>query len=434
MSRDARGGGRPGRTEADDETADEDTYKRVSASLRSCRVLHVCAGKVADKDKTPGIVLMSGQEKEKRRVKLDAKDIIEQLYLRNCALCVLSRFGISDDVYDAADGEQSFEFIEALHLAGASTVLYPLWGGQAQGALGVLANNLFLIRFYEELSYLADEAEPITDACRRAQLWLRDSDVDHLVEYVKSRSRISEKSKLALIADIDRYAASYTQAGLYRGGTFLFSHYLYWASYVVSGVGRGVHPPEIGEVSNEKLAPNIEVEGEKVRFNVEEAEYEAEVLRLEGRYEESQAMKKLIMQQRIDKASEVVNKVKNVGSSIMSKIMRGLDSLLDSDSENEAEGKLDAKTAAASHNRSDRHNSRLLDSSKLGVGSGGGGKINRVAIESADRDSSSPNTSPNITSENKRLTFLPVNEEDLIRMKPGPDVKSAQANTGCIMS
>lgn len=170
VSRDARGGGRPGRTEADDETADEDTYKRVSASLRSCRVLHVCAGKVADKDKTPGIVLMSGQEKEKRRVKLDAKDIIEQLYLRNCALCVLSRFGISDDVYDAADGEQSFEFIEALHLAGASTVLYPLWGGQAQGALGVLANNLFLIRFYEELSYLADEAEPITDACRRAQL------------------------------------------------------------------------------------------------------------------------------------------------------------------------------------------------------------------------------------------------------------------------
>jgi len=205
----------------------------VSSSLKSCRVLHICAGKVSAKDKTPAILLVSGNDGSKRRAKLDTKDIIEQLYLRNCALCVLSRFGVSDDIYDVSDCEQSFEFIDALHLTGASTVLYPLWGGQAQGALGVLASNLFLVRFYEELSYLADEAEPITDACRRAQLWLRDSDVDHLIEYVKTRSRISEKSKLALIADIDRFAASHTQPGLYRGGTFLFHHYLYWAPFVV---------------------------------------------------------------------------------------------------------------------------------------------------------------------------------------------------------
>ena len=38
-----------------------------------------------------------------------------------------------------------------MHLAGATTVMYPLWGCFEQGGLGPLAALIFLVRFYTEL-------------------------------------------------------------------------------------------------------------------------------------------------------------------------------------------------------------------------------------------------------------------------------------------
>lgn len=76
------------------------------------------------------------------------RDIISQLFLRNCGLCVLSRFGITDDIHEptAKGADSNLEFIEAVHMAGATTVMYPLWAGNAQGALGTLGTLLFFIR------------------------------------------------------------------------------------------------------------------------------------------------------------------------------------------------------------------------------------------------------------------------------------------------
>lgn len=56
--------------------------------------------------------------------RLSSRDIVQQLYLRNCALCVMSRFGPTDDIRTASatemrcDAASNFELVEAVHLAG----------------------------------------------------------------------------------------------------------------------------------------------------------------------------------------------------------------------------------------------------------------------------------------------------------------------------
>ena len=140
-------------------------------------------------------------------------------------------------------------------------------------------------------SHLADEPEPIADACRRAQLFLRENNVDDVLEYAKSRPRIKEKTKLALIADIDRFAAANTAKGLYRGATYLFSRFMYWGSFCISGVGRSVCPPDIADVhGQEGDESNITIEGDKIRFNATEALLEVEVLKREGKMRQAEAM------------------------------------------------------------------------------------------------------------------------------------------------
>ncbi len=125
---------------------------------------------------------------------LSGKDIVAQLYLKNCALCMLSRFAITDDVVDvkpSADGnlgncESNVEFIDSLHLAGACTVIYPLWSPISQGVIGILASQLFLIRFYVELPLLSRSKRSIIEAVRRTQLWLRDLTGDDAVKFLNN--------------------------------------------------------------------------------------------------------------------------------------------------------------------------------------------------------------------------------------------------------
>ena len=48
---------------------------------------------------------------------MDSADIIKQLYVKNCALCILSRFGLTDDVFEFDKLDTNTQFIEALHIA-----------------------------------------------------------------------------------------------------------------------------------------------------------------------------------------------------------------------------------------------------------------------------------------------------------------------------
>jgi hypothetical protein len=81
------------------------------------------------------------------------RDIVAQLFLRNCGLCVLSRFGMTDDIPDPSPklADSNAEFVEAMHMAGATTVMYPLWSGNAQGALGTLGTLLFFVRYAADM-------------------------------------------------------------------------------------------------------------------------------------------------------------------------------------------------------------------------------------------------------------------------------------------
>jgi hypothetical protein len=44
---------------------------------------------------------------------------------------------MTDDIPDPSPklADSNAEFVEAMHMAGATTVMYPLWSGNAQGAL-----------------------------------------------------------------------------------------------------------------------------------------------------------------------------------------------------------------------------------------------------------------------------------------------------------
>jgi hypothetical protein len=116
----------------------DDRERYVQKALELCRVLHVSAGRSprvdvrADGQPGSGAALLLAPEREHReetgRSTLDAKALVKQLYLRNCGLCVLSNFGQFEGITKDHDSYQGgVEFLEALHLAGASTLVYPLW-------------------------------------------------------------------------------------------------------------------------------------------------------------------------------------------------------------------------------------------------------------------------------------------------------------------
>lgn len=98
--------------------ADKNRLKSVRSILRTCRVLHICAGKVAERKKVPALHLVAVEDGKNRRSTINASDFVKQIYIKNCALCVLSRFGLIDDVYDINECDPSTEYIEAVHMAG----------------------------------------------------------------------------------------------------------------------------------------------------------------------------------------------------------------------------------------------------------------------------------------------------------------------------
>lgn len=60
------------------------------------------------------------KEKEESKSTFNSADIIKQLYVRNCALCILSRFALTDDVFEADKCETNSQFLEAFHVAVSS--------------------------------------------------------------------------------------------------------------------------------------------------------------------------------------------------------------------------------------------------------------------------------------------------------------------------
>ena len=168
-----------------------------------------------------------------------------------------------------------------------------------------------------------------------------------------------------------------------------------------------MHPPELGvDNTDNKLNSNIKIEGDKVRFNLQEAEMEIEVLKLEGKAQQAQTMEKLVRQQKIDRVLERYHKVERVGKIITSKIAKGLDAMLDSDSENEEQ-----QSKTNNLNKTNKTNSDEFDEEDQ--------QVSNIPIKSKTNNKnssrqkilpSSPDTLGQTTS--LRKTFIPITKYD----------------------
>jgi hypothetical protein len=330
------------------------------------------------------------------RDRLSSWDVVQQVFVKNCALCTLSRFALTDDLLDirAPAGwslcDTNCEFIEALHVAGAKTVMHPLWSGSATG-LAALAHLVFQVRFYSTLPANSRSRLSVVETCRSAQLWLRDATADAIIAFVH-KAPLPQSARKLIIDELDAFVSaaltpqqqqlklqaqqraeqagglaapskfispekahagsvgaagggeppsvfvtgeSGEQLGNRIGGTVkFFSHFTYWGSYAISGSGAAVHHRDLTENKDEGFEQGHIGWDDKELNNMA---FEARMLRLEGKLADARELEKLIRQIRLDRVKKQIAAAKAAGARAGRGIMDTLDfldkALLDQDSD-----------------------------------------------------------------------------------------------------
>eukprot|EP01041_Mallomonas_annulata_P012087 gene12087-25339_t len=205
---------------------------------------------------------------------LTARSVGKNLHLKGCALAVLSRSDFlfklqsipsnGTDLYPSA--MSIWELIESFHLAGACSVMFPLWGVETGGRTGQLAHTLALLRLFMELrspeASLHSRKRSAAEALRHTQLWLRivtasqvrdfldslrlsDHVKDELLEIVTEVStptagqRLDSTVTTGSTGDSERIPAG-SGSGTGGGGKALFASVLYWGALCISGDGGNV--------------------------------------------------------------------------------------------------------------------------------------------------------------------------------------------------
>ena len=332
-------------------------HLRHVLALTMCRVLHISANKIAltedMADPETGWIEASIQlpesyevldKKSARSKQFDqgiftASDIIHQIYLKNCALCILSRFGLTDDVPTSKSPiiDGNWEFIEAVHLAGACTVIVPLWEAGGQG-LGTLACLVFLIRFYSMLPSKSRDRISVNETVRKTQLWMKDVNANDVIAFIH-KAPIPKKARDLIIDEMESYVtASLTTAplngqevraaedGNRKGGSRkFFTHFLHWGAFIVSGFGGNVHHPNLTEDAEDEDAAIFGDGDGGIDEELNNIEFEASVLRMEGKIEEAMELEKRIRELKLQKLKKRMQAVKETGF----KAGRGFMDLLD---------------------------------------------------------------------------------------------------------
>eukprot|EP01034_Spumella_vulgaris_P025126 gene25126-31545_t len=426
----------------------EDVRKEGEFNMRAlsmCRVLHIAADKVPQSDIKEN--KMTGDEEDaanshfeaavalpkyekimtvnNKRVKikdprpyLTTSDMIRQIYVKNCSLCVLSKFGTTDDVESAYTKELEINcaFVESAHLAGANTVLHPLWSAASIGhGINTLAQLIFMIRFYSILPAHSKDRISVVNTVRATQLWLRDITADSAIAFI-FKAPIPQKARQTIIDEMEAYvnasltaeeaalksklihdthvkmdtpfaspgpkgaasgentpernhihpaspappsaiaAANMIRENLNKvggeggasaapsvsnqmdgtagnrvgGDKKFFTHFLSWGAFCVSGHGGAVHHPDL----TEGIEDAFQVVDDKDLHNLA---YEADVLRMEGKYEDAAALDAYIRRLKAQKVAERVAKMRHAAALAGRGFMDGLDYLdkafLDQDSD-----------------------------------------------------------------------------------------------------
>ena len=304
------------------------TRHRTSRILTGCRVLHLCGLREADplppasplkskaKQSSPSAsasasspnkkpylsvpsqptvaiqlpdaeLLNEGGGAEGVKARFDAKAIVANLHLENCALVVLSRVGVLDGMHGkhlasmtsmTSDGRSGglqnsvWDLVEALHLAGAPSVVLPLWGGGSFGGdMGQLARLLLLVRFYFELPNQAHRSRPVARALQLTQLWMRETSVGEMLDFI-GRAPLPEKhceeiqNELETLGKASCSKKKQLSSGF--GDVVLFDHFFYWGMLTMAGDGRGVHPKGVGGEEENIIDPEVQAL-EKKRIKTE---------------------------------------------------------------------------------------------------------------------------------------------------------------------
>jgi hypothetical protein len=269
-----------------------------------------------------------------------------------------------------------------MHLAGASTVVVPVWSGATNGMHGTLAHTLILIYFYAQLALDSKEAFPVTSAMRKAQLWLRDSRWDDLATWVR-KCHIPETQRLSICADLERvYKTLQRERGEFsKVDKKIFSHFIYWGSYQVCGYARSIFPVELA-IENEddkarralaylakteakkirhrqnKMDPNDPFdaklamgkeseptglkawfsktglsEAKKFKLRQQEMGLEADVLVYEGKVREAKILRALMKKEKMERNAKKWKDAYSFGKRIYDNFASGIDAMLDSDSD-----------------------------------------------------------------------------------------------------
>lgn len=333
------------------------THQNHVKALTMCRVLHFAAAKTLLNDADvrqrahpiASVIVPKADPfnfQTTRRRLFTAADVIKKLFLRNCGLAVLSKFGLTDDVIDVASPviDLNWEFVEAFHLAGASSVMLPLWEGGEQG-IGTLAHVLYLLRFYSVLPAKSRHRLSVVETSRRAQLWLRDVTANDAIAFVH-KTPIPAKARRLIIEEIESYVSATVRSegskatsvkkdsniaegeGNRVGGHHkFFTHFLNWGSFLVSGYGGNIHHPDLtptADVSDETTAlfgthvsddPNYHknISSEWNDAELDNIEFEASILRMEGKVAEAVELEKRIRQLKMQRWKNRVKKVKETG-------------------------------------------------------------------------------------------------------------------------
>lgn len=342
-------------------------------ALTACRVLHVAAFK---QPRLSALLLPGGS--------ISAREWVRRIFVKNCTLAVLSRYGLCDDVRvdassqsqerlaveeaeaEEAEAESSWEMVEALIISGAASVLVPLWEGSGQGPIS-LAQLLFLVRFYAILPSRSRAKLPISEAVRATQLWLKDCSADDAIAFL-AKAPIPANAREVIIAEVEAQVAasrppdssgnlpsssssvssvSRTEASDRKnlpgtvgledtagnrvgGQRKLFSHFLCWGSFTICGAGGaaggGVHHPDLTE-EHENAEAGALGDGLWSDAELNNIVFEISVLRMEGRLQEAKELEHHLLLLRIQRMKERYERVKETGWKAGRAFMDGLDYL-----------------------------------------------------------------------------------------------------------
>ena len=261
--------------EEDADSDEEDNSMEHDHVLSVCRVLHLSAP--VNHQPHPEVLLAppppvgDGQKVSKDvfisngAAHYSAKSILKTLHMKHCGLVFLSRGASAQTATVSSDMSNlkskraiGIDIADTFILAGAQTVLAPLWADESTA----LSTILFTIKFYDELVDCADEARPVAVAVKHTQSWLKNA----TFASIRSAMWASRVDRIVLEElDEELWAIALAQKMLKGQGNFgggggdddrwdrmqkdakPFASPFYWAPFRCTGSCGGVHDPRVAE-------------------------------------------------------------------------------------------------------------------------------------------------------------------------------------------